>query len=126
MVGTSDDLEATMALQKQVGFDLAIVDSQAEKAEAVCQCINDLWTIPLVLIVSVKQPDWEKLQSLGASGYLPEGAGDEELVARLRVTLRRSPAGQIEKISPRAILEKSVEYKLDSEKEKKITSLDMA
>ncbi len=109
VVGTSDDLEATMTLQKRVGFDLAIVDSQAEKAEAVCNCINDLWTIPLVLIVGERQADWEKLESLGASTYLPEGAGEEELVARLRVMLRRYLAvRQTDKISPLPTLQSSV------------------
>ncbi len=122
----ADDLEATVALHKQVGFDLAIVDSQAQNAEAVCNCINELWTIPLVLVVGEK-PNWEKLQPLGASSYLPEGVGERELVARLKVILRRCLATrQTDKISPLPALQSSVEYKLNSEKEKKTISLDMA
>ncbi len=127
MAGTSDDLEAIMTLQKQGGFDLAIVDSRAEKAEVVCNCINGLRTIPLVLIVDERQANWEKLESLGASSYLPEGARDGELAARLRVILRRCWRDRgIDKISPLTAFQSSVEYKLDYEKEKKTISLDMA
>lgn len=118
-VATSDDLEATMVLQKQVGFDLAIVDSQAEKAETVCHCINDLWNIPLVLIVNERQADWEKLESLGAFGYVSEGVGEREIAARLRAILLRCLLDRgIEKISPLPALQSSVEHKLNSIKEK--------
>ena len=87
-----------LALEKQDGFDLAIVDSLSEKSEAACYHIREFWEMPLVLIVSQRQPDWERLQSLSADGYLPEEAKDAELAARLRAILRRFwPAGQVEK-----------------------------
>lgn len=125
VVGTSDDLETSMALQKQAGFDLAIVDSQTQNAETVCNYINELGTIPLVLIVGERQIDWKKVQSLGASSYLPERSGEKELVARLRVILRRCLLDRgIEKISPRSTLQGSVEYRLNYEKEGQTVSLE--
>ena len=101
MVGIPDGLDEMMVLQEEYRFDLALVDSLAEESEAACHRINKFWSIPLVLIVSQRQPDWERLQSLGADGYLPEEAKDAELAARLRAILRRLwLPGQVEKSTP--------------------------
>ena len=101
MVGIPDGLDEMMVLQEEYGFDLALVDSLAEEAEATCHRINKFGSIPLVLIVSQRQADWERLQSLGTDGYLPEEARGAELAARLRAILRRlCPAGQVEKSTP--------------------------
>ena len=89
VIGASDGLDRMMALLKQDEFDLAVVDSLSEEAEAACRCINELWDIPLVLIVREKQANWEKLKSLDADGYIPEGAGEAELAARLKAVANR-------------------------------------
>lgn len=89
VVGISDGLDKMMAVQKQSRFDLAILDSWAEEAEAACHHIHKFWGTPLVLIVNKRQVDWKRMQSLGANGYLPEEAGEVELAARIRATLRR-------------------------------------
>ncbi len=87
-VGTSDGLDKVIALHEKDMFDLAIVDSLAERVEATCYRIKESLAIPLVLIVDKKQVDWDRLQPLGAVGYLTE-AQDSELVARLKAMLRR-------------------------------------
>ncbi len=101
LVAVSNGLRKILALQKQDRFDLAIVDSLAEKAEAACHYIREFQDMPLVLMVHKRQADWERLQSLGADGYLPEDAKDAELAARLRAILRRFwPAGQVASSTP--------------------------
>ena len=90
-VGTSDGLDKMMVLQKQDMFDLAIVDSVAGEAEAVCQYIKGSWAIPLVLLVSKRQGAWKNMQALDVAGYLHDEVGNSELVARMRAMLRRFP-----------------------------------
>ena len=51
VISASDGLDGMMALLKQGEFDLAVVDSLAEEAEAACRRINELRAIPLVLVV---------------------------------------------------------------------------
>lgn len=100
MVGTSDRVDKMITLPEQGGFDLAIVDSQAETTEAACHHIKEIWDMPVVLIVNRRQADWERLQSLDADGYLAEEAENGELVARLRAMLRRlCPVRRVEKMS---------------------------
>ncbi len=85
---TSDGLQA-MALLKQEVFDLAAVDCLVDGAEAACSLIRKNSDIPVVLLVDRKQIDWESLESLGIDGYIPDGVGGAELVARLRAVMRR-------------------------------------
>lgn len=100
VVGISDGLDEMIALHKQIEFDLAIVDSQAETAEAACHHLKEFRDTPLVLIVNQKQVDWARLQPLNADVYLSEEAKNGELVARLRAVLRRFwPAGQVKKVN---------------------------
>ena len=81
-------------------FDLAMVDNSALEAEAVCQCINKVWDIPLIVMVR-RDADWEKVESLGADGYVPIEAGKAELRARLRAILRRfEPTRKTKKPKP--------------------------
>jgi len=89
VISASDGLDGMMALLKQGEFDLAVVDSLAEEAEAACRRINELRAIPLVLVVGKRETDWERLQSLGADGYVPENTGKAQLAARLRAVVRR-------------------------------------
>lgn len=77
------------------------MDDLSEQAKAACHHIREFWKVPLVLMVAQQQADWERLESLGADGYLPEQARDAELAARLRAMLRRFwPAGQVGKSTP--------------------------
>ena len=98
VIGASDGLDRMMALLKQDKVALAVVDSLSEEAEAACRRINELWDIPLMLMVSEKRSNWEKLKLLDADGYIPEGAGKAELAARLQAVVRRcSPPDRLRK-----------------------------
>lgn len=70
-------------------FDLCVVDSMADGAETACSRLKELRHIPLIMIVSGKQPDWKKLQSVDAHGYIFDGAAKEEIAARMRAIMRR-------------------------------------
>lgn len=85
----SDRFCETVVWPVQGEFDLAIVDSQAETAEAACHHLRRSGDIPLVLIVDPRQADWNGLKQLNADGYLPTGTEDGELSARMRAVLRR-------------------------------------
>ena len=99
VAGISDGLNEMMTLQKQVEFDLAIVDSQTETAEAACHHIKQFRDTPLVLIVNPKKADWKRLQPLKADVYLSEETKNGELIARLRAMLRRFwPARQVREV----------------------------
>ena len=74
---------------KQRRFDLAVVDSSLKNAETICLSIRKYGVFPLVLVICEPEVNWHKLQSLGVDGYLSEGAGVDELRARLKATFRR-------------------------------------
>ena len=88
-VSVSDGLGELIALWKPGTFDMAIVDSLADEVESACQHVNEAWAIPLMLVVDMKQADWQRLRPLHPDGYLPEEAEDREIQARLRNTLCR-------------------------------------
>ncbi len=80
-------------------YDMVIVDSLAEGAEAICNCREEFRSIPFVLVVKGRQVDWRKLQSFDAQGYISEGAGKEEFAARIRAIMRRlKPAEKLEQV----------------------------
>jgi DNA-binding response OmpR family regulator len=85
---TSDGSQA-MALLTQEKFDLAAVDGLVDGAEAACRSISECGDIPVVLIVSQQNADWERLESLDIDGYIPGGVDGDELAARLRAVVRR-------------------------------------
>lgn len=90
-------------------FDLAIVDSLAKDAEATCHCLDETGSVPLILVVRGKQADWMKLQSIDAYGYLSDGMGKEELVARMRAIMRRlKPAEPLKQVTFTCIPEKQM------------------
>ena len=91
-----------ITLLKQDKFDLVVVDSLAKGAETTCRRIRELGSVPIVLMIGQRQPNWKGMQSLDIDGYIPQGVNGAELVARLRAVLRRFwLAEQVEKIVPR-------------------------
>ncbi|MBA7486109.1 hypothetical protein ES707_21662 [subsurface metagenome] len=79
------DLEAI----KKERFDVAVVDGLMEEAETACCRIRELRDIPVLLMLSQRQADWGKLQSLDPDGYILYGTVQAELGARLRAVVRR-------------------------------------
>ena len=89
-----------VTLLKQDKFDLVVVDSLIKGVETTCRRIREAGSVPMVLMINQKQPDWEEMQSLDMDG-IPHGARGTELVARLRAALRRLyPTEQVEKMKP--------------------------
>lgn len=88
MACPSEVLEA-VTLLKRDQFDLVVVDSSTEEAEAACHRVNEAGNTPVVLMIIRKQHDWKKMQSLGVDGYIPQEVEGAELVARLKAVSRR-------------------------------------
>lgn len=84
-------------------IDVAVVDSLVERPDEVCRRISRLAGIPVVLAVGADPDEWERFQLLDVDGYIPEGAGDAEIAARLRAVVRRlarvEPVGQESSVS---------------------------
>ncbi len=70
--------------------DLALIDKNAEDAARTCKDIQKSWDIPVVLIVGRNKTDWEGLEGLMASGYVPDTFRNGELVAYLNAIHRRT------------------------------------
>ncbi len=98
------------AVLSQIGYyDMVIVDSLADGAEATCQYLEELQAIPFVLMVKGRQVDWRKLQPFDAQGYIYEGAGKEEIAARIRAIMRRlKPAEKLEQVTFTCVPEKQM------------------
>ena len=88
VIYTPDGLQ-TIALLKKERVDLAAIDASLDDAEVACRCISELFSIPVVLIVSEADADWEKLQFPETDGYIFAGASGAEIAARLQAVVRR-------------------------------------
>jgi len=88
MACPSEVLEA-VTLLKRDKFDLVVVDSSAEEAEATCHRVNEAGNTPVVLMIVQKQRDWQRMQSLDVDGYIPQEVNGAELAARLKAVSRR-------------------------------------
>jgi len=88
VVGTSNVPEA-MILMGRNRVDIAVIDELVDESEFVCRCLSRLGNIPVVLTVSQGRVDWDRVQSLGVDGYIPEEGGNCEIMARLRAVVRR-------------------------------------
>jgi DNA-binding response OmpR family regulator len=102
MIAFTELTEAISGVENE-RFDLVLVDSSAEKAEVLCQHINNSCALPVVLIVDGKQPEWRRLQSLDAHGYITVKASNGELVARLKAILRHPCRAQADASHPGGI-----------------------
>lgn len=63
----------------------------------VCRRVREFSTVPII-VLSVKGSETDKVQALnlGADDYVTKPFGMEELLARIRAVLRRSPAAESE------------------------------
>ncbi|MDP2916345.1 MAG: hypothetical protein Q8O16_00275 [Dehalococcoidia bacterium] len=113
--GAAGGLKDICALHQQNGAVLAIVDSSASDVETACHYINETWHIPLVLFIAGEQADWKKLTALGASAYIAENSGNDELVARLNALVRRFwPVLGKDHVSSDTPIQKTQDYRLSS------------
>ena len=88
-LASSAKIPEVTAQLKQKRFDLVVVDSPVEKAEAVCHSVDMLGHVPVMVMVREKRANWKKLDSLDVDGYLPKGVGSILLAARLQAVERR-------------------------------------
>jgi len=74
--------------------NLVIIDSTIPEAENICQRIGKLEIVPVVLMVSEAENSWKIICDLNADGFITTGAGDTEVLARVKAIYRRSERAQ--------------------------------
>lgn len=71
------------------GISMAIVDVAAMDSHIVYDHIKKVWDIPVILLLSENEDDWNGVDELDADGYLHRNAGEIEIVARVEAVRRR-------------------------------------
>jgi two-component system KDP operon response regulator KdpE len=86
--------------------DLVITDLSMPNLDglALCRQLRNLSSVP-VIVLSVKGEEQTKVEALdaGADDYVTKPFGMDELLARIRATLRRAPEQQAEESEPATI-----------------------
>ena len=94
-VGDARSGEEALEELRSERYDLVLLDINmpGENGVGVCRAIRSSSEIPIVML-TVRGTEKDKVQSLeaGADDYVTKPFGMEELVARIRAHLRRSPA----------------------------------
>lgn len=94
--GTAGLQEAALCRPDAVILDLGLPDMDGV---AVLKRLREWSTMP-ILVLSVREAEDDKIEALdnGADDYLTKPFGTGEMLARLRVLLRRTPAGPEEPV----------------------------
>lgn len=88
LIGIAKMPEAIARLQQE-RFDVILIDSLLEEAGEACHCICEIARTPIALLVKETEANWQKLCGWEVDGFVPEGSGKIELVARMRAISRR-------------------------------------
>ncbi|MBS1796116.1 MAG: response regulator transcription factor [Acidobacteria bacterium] len=98
-VRTAADGETALDTFRDFHPDLVITDLQMPEMNGIelCREIRKLSEVPII-VLSVKGEEKTKVEALdaGADDYITKPFGMDELLARVRATLRRAPSGQKE------------------------------
>ena len=98
-VRTASDGEAALDLFRDFHPDLLITDLQMPEMNGIelCREIRKISEIPII-VLSVKGEEKTKVEALdaGADDYITKPFGMDELMARVRATLRRAPTDKKE------------------------------
>lgn len=86
--------EETLSLLENRVYDLIIVDYRAREADAVLRTAFCFAEAPVAVLIDESFTDWRKLRDWPIDGYLPDGAGSTEFIARLKAFFRRKPVYQ--------------------------------
>jgi DNA-binding response OmpR family regulator len=86
--------EETLSYLEENAFDLVIVDHRAIDADAVLRTTFCFAEAPVAILIDEAITDWKKLRNLPVDGYLPDGVGSNEFLARLKTFFRRKPVYQ--------------------------------
>jgi DNA-binding response OmpR family regulator len=93
IAGFSDPTD-TLALLEREYFDMVLVDNQADNSDAVLRTTFCFAEAPVAVLLQESTADWRKLRNLPVDGFLPDGVGSTEFLARLKAFLRRKPVYQ--------------------------------
>jgi DNA-binding response OmpR family regulator len=88
VVGISDEARALSLLDRE-RFDMVIVDSVFQASVDFCRNIAHLNRLPVAVMLQEKAADWQQLRELEVDGYLYDGAGKAEILARIKAVSRR-------------------------------------
>jgi len=88
VVGMSDAAQALSLLAREY-FDMVIVDSIFRDSADFCRDIAHLNRLPVAVLLEDKLTDWQQLRALEVDGYLFDGAGKAEMLARVKALSRR-------------------------------------
>jgi len=98
-VRTASDGESALELFHDFHPDLVITDLQMPEMDGIelCREIRKISEVPII-VLSVKGEEKTKVSALdaGADDYITKPFGMDELLARVRATLRRAPADKKE------------------------------
>jgi len=89
-VDTVNELRLALESVQTKHYDLAIIDSLFKNAEQVCDCIFNLTSIPVTLMLSDTVNDWKLLSTFKVKGFLPKEASNNELRSRVKAACRRN------------------------------------
>jgi DNA-binding response OmpR family regulator len=84
----NDTSEAVAAL-RQEKHDLVLIDGYMDDLESTCYRITWQCRLPIALIINGTEKDWSLLRKLDADGFIPESAGQTELVSYFTSIARR-------------------------------------
>jgi DNA-binding response OmpR family regulator len=88
IVGISDSHKVYSLLNQKL-FDMVIVDTQIQDAAPICRNIVRFSGLPVALMFRETELDWSQFSNLEVDGYLSQGSGKAELIARIRAVTRR-------------------------------------
>jgi DNA-binding response OmpR family regulator len=74
--------------------NLVIIDSTIPEAENICQRVCKLEIVPVVIMVNEAENSWKTICEMNADGFITTGAGDTEVLARVKAIYRRSERAQ--------------------------------
>ena len=105
-VRSAADGESALETFGDWGPDLVITDLSMPNLDGLelCKRMRQLSSVP-VIVLSVKGEEQTKVEALdaGADDYITKPFGMDELLARIRATLRRAPEQQAEESEPATI-----------------------
>ncbi|MEM7028343.1 MAG: response regulator transcription factor [Chloroflexota bacterium] len=111
----SNGLEALAIFQQEI-LDLIILDIMMPNMDGLetCRRIRQTSTIPIIILTALgEESDKVKALDMGADDYLTKPFGVDELMARVRATLRRT--SWVSTVStPKALLYRDIEVDLDA------------
>jgi DNA-binding response OmpR family regulator len=87
--------EAKTRLQNGI-FDVILVDSLLDEAEAVCRSFYELSKIPVILLIAGSETNWPHFCAFKVDGFLSEDSSNIELIARIKASARRKIQIRIE------------------------------